>query len=336
MRAKSFAILVALSMGAVFGLTCLAGPAHAEAWRFASKMPVGSPEGKVFQYFADEVAKRSGGKFTVKVFPSEQLGKSKAVLEQLQKGTVHIYAEGPAWLNKWAKEMAWVYARFVFNDRDAWVRFMHSDLVTGWRKKAEAASGVRVLGDITGVLRGPFRVVVSKNPVTSIDSFKGLKMRQANSKMGVVTYNALGAEVRTLAWTETYQSMKSGIIEAVTSPAALVESMRFYEVAPNITTLQEFYQSIAFMMNGAAFDKLSDANKKILLDSHAAASKYSHTLMQESVDESFARMKSKGVTFATLDAKPFVKKVDALLDKWEQDGELPTGFREAANKANNP
>jgi TRAP-type transport system periplasmic protein len=310
--------------------------AGAENWRFASKMPAGSPEGKVFQYFADEVKKRSGGKFTVKVFPSEQLGKSKAVLEQLQKGTVHIYAEGPAWLNKWAKEMAWVYARFVFNDRDSWVRFMNSDLVNGWVKRAEKASGVRVLGDITGVLRGPFRVVVSKNPVTSIDSFKGLKMRQANSKLGVITYNALGAEVRTLAWTATYQSMKSGIIEAVTSPAALVESMRFYEVAPNITTLQEFYQAIAFMMNGAAFDKLSKANQKILLDSHAAASKYSHEVMQNSVDEAFARMKSKGVAFATLDPKPFVKKVDALLDKWEKDGELPAGFRDAANKANNP
>ncbi len=324
--------------GVVTALATMAfvATANAESWRFASKMPAGSPEGKVFQFFADEVNRRSGGSFNVKVFPSEQLGKSKAVLEQLQKGTVHIYAEGPAWLNKWAKEMAWVYARFVFNDRESWVRFMNSELVTGWREKAETASGVRVLGDITGVLRGPFRVVVSKNPITSIDGFKGLKMRQANSKLGVLTYNSLGAEVRTLAWTATYQSMKSGIIEAVTSPAALVESMRFYEVAPNVTRLQEFFQSIAFMMNGAAFDKLSKADQKILLDSHAAASAYSHEVMQSSVDQAFARMKAKGVTFSTLDPKPFVAKVASLLDQWEKDGELPAGFRAGVNKANNP
>jgi TRAP-type C4-dicarboxylate transport system substrate-binding protein len=35
--------------------------------------------------------------------------------------------------------------------------------------------------------------------------------------------------------------MKTGIVAAVTSPAALVESMKFYEVAPNITRLDEFY-----------------------------------------------------------------------------------------------
>ena len=336
MVTKSLRKAAYVLMGILFCWSCLMGTVNAEMWRFASKMPPESPEGIVFQYFADEVAKRSGGDLKVKIFPSEQLGKSKAVLEQLQKGTVHIYAEGPAWLNKWAKEMAWVYARFVFNDREAWVRFMHSDLVTGWCKKAEKASGVRVLGDITGVLRGPFRTLVSKNPISSIDDFKGLKMRQANSKMGVVTYNALGAEVRTLAWTDTYQSMKTGIVEAVTSPAALVESMRFYEVAPNVTRLDEFYQSIAFMMNGAAFDRLPKASQKVLLDAHDAASKYSHEIMNKSVDESFARMKSKGVTFSTLDPKPFVEKIQELLDKWEQAGDLPEGFRAAADKANKP
>jgi len=335
MSSKGFRKSVSVGMGFLLCVIFLAASVQAEMWRFASKMPPESPEGIVFQYFADEVAKRTGGKLEIKIFPSEQLGKSKAILEQLQKGTVHIYAEGPAWLNKWAKEMASVYTRFVFNDRDAWVRFMHSDLVTEWRKTAEQASGVRVLGDITGVLRGPYRVVVSKNPVRSIDDFKGLKMRQANSKSGVMTYTALGVEVRTLPWTDTYQAMKTGIVEAVTSPAALVEAMRFYEVAPNITQLDEFYQSIAFMMNAAAFDRLPEASQKALLDAHEAASKYSHEIMQNSVEESFARMKEKGVIFSTLDPKPFVEKTKGLLIEWEQSGDLPKGFRSAAAKANN-
>jgi TRAP-type C4-dicarboxylate transport system substrate-binding protein len=230
--------------------------------------------------------------------------------------------------------MAWVYPRFVFKDREAWVRFMNSDLVTGWRKQAEEASGVRVLGDITGVVRGPYRVVVSKNPVTKLEDFKGLKMRQANNRTGVLTWTALGVEVRTLPWTDTYQAIKTGIVESVTSPAALVESMRFYEVAPYVTRLDAFYQSIAFMMNGKAFDNLPKDQQQALLDAHAAASAYSHKIMGDAVTESFARMEKEGAKFSTLDPAPFVAATKELLKKWKAEGELPEGFMEAADKAN--
>lgn len=325
-------VLTALMVGtAAFAITA---SASAETWRFASKMPPESPEGKVFQYFADEVAKRTNGELTVKIFPSEQLGKSKAVLEQLQRGTVHIYAEGPGWLSKWAKELAWVYPRFVFKNRQAWVDFMNSDLVTGWRKRAEAASGVRVLGDITGVMRGPYRVVVSKKPLKTIDDFKGLKMRQANNRTGVLTWTALGVEVRTLPWTDTYQAIKTGIVESVTSPAALVESMRFYEVAPYVIRLDAFYQAIAFMMNGKAFDNLPKDKQQALLDAHAAASAYSQDLMQKATDASFARMKKEGAKFSTIDPAPFVERTKELLKEWKASGDLPEGFIEAADKAN--
>jgi len=68
---------------------------HAQvSWRMATKQPADGPEGKVFQHFADQVAKHSGGKITVTVYPNEQLGKESAVLEQLKFGTVPIYAEG--------------------------------------------------------------------------------------------------------------------------------------------------------------------------------------------------------------------------------------------------
>ena len=66
------------------GALCLsmAAAVSAETWRMASKMPPDSPEGLVFQYFADKVAEHSNGELDVKVFPNEQLGKTDAVMEQ--------------------------------------------------------------------------------------------------------------------------------------------------------------------------------------------------------------------------------------------------------------
>ena len=159
----------------IIALAIFTSPAFAETWRFASKMPPTSPEGKVFQKFADEVSRLTNGDLTIRIFPSEQLGKSAAALEQLQRGTIHIYAEGSSWAKKWNKNIDFVNTRFLFKNRHAWVKFAKSPMVQSWFKDAEAKSGVRVLGDLTSILRGPYRVIVSKNPVNDINDFKGLK-----------------------------------------------------------------------------------------------------------------------------------------------------------------
>lgn len=312
----------------------LASHATAETWRFASKMPTDSPEGKVFQKFADEVARLTNNDLTIRIFPSEQLGKSAAVLEQLQRGTVHMYAEGSSWAKKWNKNVDFINTRYLFKNREAWAKFATSDMVQGWFKEAEAKSGVKVLGDLTAVLRGPYRVIVSKNPINDINDFKGLKIRQTGSKIAIRTYTTLGSEVRKLGWTDVYQSMKTGIVEAVISPAALVESMRFYEVAPNIGRLEEYYQSIAFFMNGKAYDGLSDAHKKALLQAHKVAAKYSVAIMGNATKESFARMKAKGVNFTNIDVAPMIKVMRPVYEKMEADGEMPKGMLKLADTIN--
>jgi TRAP-type transport system periplasmic protein len=68
-------------------------------------------------------------------------------------------------------------------------------------------------------------------------------------ELAAAAWRHLGAEVRTLAWTEVYESIGRGIVEAVNSPVALVEPMRFYEVAPHIVRHDEYPQGLAFMTN---------------------------------------------------------------------------------------
>ena len=129
--------------------------------------------------------------------------------------------------------------------------------------------------------------------------------------------------------------MKTGIVESVVSPAALVESMRFYEVAPNIGRLEEYYQSIAMFINGKAYDSLSDAHKSALQQAHRVASAYSVQIMAKSTEESFARMKQKGVSFNTIDVKPMIKVMRPIYEQMEADGTMPKGLLKLADDVNN-
>ncbi|HBM60101.1 MAG TPA: C4-dicarboxylate ABC transporter substrate-binding protein, partial [Citreicella sp.] len=166
----------------------LGSAAQAETtWRMATKMPVDSPEGQVFEKFAELTEEYTNGELKIDVYPNEQLGKEDAVLEQLQANIVQVYAEGFGYLKKWEPALAWVAAAFAFDDFDHWQRFMTSDTVSGWFDTAAEQSGVRPLGDPTQVLRGPFRVMVSNVPVETAADIEGIKIRMHENKVAIET-----------------------------------------------------------------------------------------------------------------------------------------------------
>ena len=336
-RLASLGTTIAFTLALTFALTLAAPLAHAEVvWRMAHKMPPDSSEGRVFQRFADLVGEYSGGEMTIKMYPNEQLGKTNAVMEQLKLGTVHLYAEGSTYMKKWTKDITWMSAAFLFDDREHWVRFMNTDMVKGWFARAAEEAGVGQLGDPTAILRGPYRVMVTNRDVRSFDDMKGLKLRMHPNQTAIETWTTIGADVKTLAWTDVYQAIDKGIVSAVNSPIALVEDMRFYEVAPHVVRHDEYYQSIGFMVNRAAYEKLAPELKSVLERAYEDAGEYSHEVMGESAEASIARMKEKGVTFVDVDRAPFVRAMAAYYQKKEAAGELPEDFLETVEATRKP
>ena len=308
----------------------LGSAAQAETtWRMATKMPVDSPEGQVFAKFAELTEEYTDGELKIDVFPNEQLGKEDAVLEQLQANIIQVYAEGFGYMKKWEPALAWVAAAFAFDDYDHWQRFMTSETVTGWFDNAAEQSGVRPLGDPTQVLRGPYRVMVSNVPIESAADIAGVKLRMHENKVAIETWDHLGAEVITLPWTEVYQGISKSIVQAVNSPIALVESMRFNEVAPYITRHDEYWQSIGFMVNEQALAALDEETRAGLLKAYEEAGDYSQEVMFGVAEESIARMEEAGATFSVLDTAPLVEKMQSFYDDMAAQGELPEGFMAA-------
>lgn len=318
-----------IAIAAVALATTSTAAMSAEVWRMATKMPVDSPEGKVFSTFAELTETYSDGELVIEVFPNEQLGKEDAVLEQLQTNIVQIYGEGFAYLKKWVPETSWASAAFMFDDRDHWARFMNSELAKSWFQKVEDEAGIGLLGDPTLILRGPYRVMVSGEPVASLDDVAGRKLRMHPNQLAIATWSHLGAEVITLPWTEVYSSIQKGIVEAVNSPVALVESMRFNEVASYIARTDEYYQSIGFMVNQGALDDLTDKQRDAMMRAYNEAGALSLKLMQDVTDESLERMQANGVSYVELDTAPFVERMAVFYSDLEEKGELPAGFLEA-------
>ena len=322
-KAFSLSRLVALAAVCLFAFSVVA---QAETWKMATKMPPDSPEGIIFQKFADLVGEYTNGELTIKVFPSEQLGGTEAILEQMSAGTVHMYAEDADSLAKWEPDMSWSSASFMFDDRDHWLRFQTSDVAKGWMDKARMESGITTIGDIGPILRGPYRVLVTKNPIKTFEDFQGTKLRMYDDNLAVDIWTWLGAEVRVLDWTDIYQSMKTGIVEGVTTPVSLVESMKFYEVAPHIVRIDEYPQANGFMVNEKAYNALSPEVREGVLRAYEETGKYSFEVLVGITNESLERMKAAGATYSEIDTSAFVERMREFYKMKDAEGTLPEGF----------
>lgn len=322
-----------LLSAAAIAVATLALPASAQTTlRMATQMPSDSPEGRVHERFAELVDEYTDGSVEIVIYPNDQLGKLDAVLEQLKMGTVQIFAEGMSFMKKWVPELNWVASPFVFENRDHWVRFVKSPLVGGWLETAADEAGVVVVGSGTEIERGPFRVIVSKRPVETVEDLEGLGLRLFSNKTQIDAWTYLGASTKVIPWTDVYSSMQTGLVEATTSPISLIESMRFYEQAKNITRTDEYFQSVAYMVNKRAWEGLTDEERAAIEKAHAEAGEYSKAVLEELASGMIGSLEGRGVAYVEPDMGPFVEKLSGFYDDMATAGELPEGFLDAVNE----
>ena len=321
--------LTAFAAVLVMGFTTASSAADV-VWRQATEQPAYSLEGRGHGKFSDLVGELSNGKMEMKVYPSEQLGKKGAVLDQLQAGTVHIYNTTATYMAKWEPALKYISAPFLYDDRAHWYRFMKTKLVKGWVANVEKKGGITLMGEYVAFPRGSWRVMVSKKKIGSLADVQNIKLRMHKDQLAVDAWTHLGAEVRVLGWTEVYTSLGRGLVEAVNSPAAMVESMKFYEPAPNITSHREYEQSVGYLTNLKAYNGLSAELRDAVDAAHAGASYYEQGLLDADTMESIKRLQAKGVAYSdSMDTGPFREKMKSFYAERAKKGQLPKGFLEA-------
>jgi TRAP-type C4-dicarboxylate transport system substrate-binding protein len=159
---------------------------------------------------------------------------------------------------------------------------------------------------------------LSKVPVRSFDDMKGLQIR-ANA-IQAEAMQAVGAVPATLTMGETYDALRSGIVDAFVGLQDAGYTFKLYEVAQNMT----FYPfcNIAFyvVMSNDTYDALTDEQKQIVDDVSArvfeeSASMYQGLTGQLTID---AVLENGGeiITLSDEEIAKFKEATGGLLDDY--------------------
>jgi len=254
---------------------------------------------------AEEIKKRTNGKFEIQVFPASSLGKETDINQGLTLGTVDIILTGASFAGNSYKPLAITYFPFIFRDAEHQLKYAKSDVFKELAKGYDDKTG----NHITALNYYGARHVTSNKPVAKPEDMKGLKIRVPDAPAYLAFPKSLGANATPIAFAEVYLALQNGTVDAQENPLPTIEAKKFYEVQKNISLTGHIVDSLLTVVSGQLWAKLSADEKKVFTDvMQEAAEKTGREIIASEarlVDE----FKAKGKNVIVVDKNAFRAEV---------------------------
>ena len=293
-----------ITLSAILGIA-FSGMAHAQEpilIKFSHVAAIDTPKGQAAEHFKQQLEKRTKGRVKVEVFANSTLYKDKEELEALQMGSVHMLAPvagkfGPAGV----KEFEVFDLPYIFPTR--------GPIGASLLKKLEPRGMVGLSYWDAG-----FRVLSSNKPIRTPEEARGQKIRINSSKVNQAIIKAIGGLPQTMAFSEVYQALQTGVVDGADGNLSNLYTQKQYEVQKNITLTRHTYSGYVVVMNKAFWEKLPADVKTDVTAAMKDASDFNDKVAEEDENKSLNAIKASGKsTIHTLTADEKARWVKALM-----------------------
>lgn len=272
----------------------------------------GNPRHEAAVKFAETLKAKTGGRIEVQVAPSAQLGDDAAMVTALRTGALDMSANSQGAVANVVPEYAAFGMPFLFSGLPQAWKLLDGPLGKELADKS-AQKGLIVLGYWDNGIR---HMTNSKHPLLKPEDLKGLKMRTPPDAVTVEIMEALGAEAQQIKFAELYVALQQGVVDGQENPLMNIYASKLYEVQRYLSLTGHKYEMTPFLMSKRSWDKLSEADRKAVMEAAAAATTLQRKLSQEADEKLVADLKAKGVRIDIVDKAPFEKATAVVDDKW--------------------
>jgi tripartite ATP-independent transporter DctP family solute receptor len=290
----------------------VAAPAMAQAQqlKWAHVYETSEPYHKWSVWAAEEIKRRSNGKYDIQVFPASSLGKESDINQGLQIGTVDIIISGASFAARSFPRIGVGYYPYTFRDADHLLKYAKSDVFKELADGYKAKTGVQM----TAVTYYGARHSTSNKLFKTCDEMKGLKMRVPDVPAYMALPRACGANPTPIAFAEVYLALQNGTVDAQENPLPTIEAKKFYEVQKNIILTGHILDSLVTQVAPHLWNKLSDADKKLFTDVMQEAAAKATDDIRKRENELVDEFKKKNINVVTVNRDEFRDRIVKAVD----------------------
>ncbi len=283
--------LARLALGLAFALGFVASAAAQTTMRISISIGKDSHQGVGIDVFAAEVEKRTAGRYKVQTFYSGSLGGERESIEAVQLGTQELTLTSTGPIPNFVPEAKILDIPFLFSSKAHAQAVLDGpigqDMLTkfdakGFKALAWAENGVRHMTN-------------NKRAVNVPEDLKGLKMRTMENPVHVAAYKGFGIVPTPMAFPEVFTALQQGTVDGQENPLSVIMAAKFDQVQKYLTLTGHVYSPAVFLMNKAAYDKLSAADKTAFLEAAKAGTKANRARVAEDDIKGVAELRGKGM-----------------------------------------
>jgi tripartite ATP-independent transporter DctP family solute receptor len=304
---RLFALAAAIAFAGV-------APAAARDVRIASHVSETSPLYATATMFADRIGKELPTDFTFKFYPNSQLGKEKALIDNVRLGSLEMAMVAGSVLaldNKLGVfDLPW-----LFTDRAHVQRAMSGPFGEAVTKRLEEQQGFIVLG----IYENGFRHVVNiKRPINKPEDFNGLKIRVTGSKFKRDGFAAMGADPVPIAWEETFTALQQGVVDGAEAALYGFYEAKLYEAAKYVSLVNHTYSPSFLLVSKNFWGTLTDEQQKTFRRVASEITADAYTAAAD-LDRGFLEKMKSAATINEVDPKPFQEKAASVYQAYAKE-----------------
>lgn len=271
------------------------------------------PHNEAALLFAQRVNELTGGKVTVNVYPGGELGDQPAILESCSLGgDADLVIVSQSNIATYMPKLNALSAPFLFDDYDHAHRVIDNYVMDWINKDMPADMGTYALSMFDYGFR---HVTTNGIEINTADNLKGVKIRVPGSAGLLAAFDALGSNTQTIAYSELYQSLKQGVVDAEENPVSTILADCYYECQDQLAMTGHYFDMQTLLINNDTWESMSSELQEVLKTAAIEAQDRTRELISGGEADTVKQLQALGMNVTYPDKSTFIAKMDPAYEK---------------------
>lgn len=268
------------------------------------------PVHQSMQFMAKRLAEKSGGTMQVEIYPSEQLGTERQLLELLQIGSLDMTKVSSAVMSGFTPLYKLFSLPYVFRSPAHRYAVMEGDIGQEILLSSEPI-GLRGLSFYDSGSRSFY---TTDRPIRKPEDLEGLKIRTMNSPVAIRMVNLMGGAATPISFGELYSALQQGIVDGAENNAPSFYLTHHYELCNYYSLDEHTSPQDVLMASTHLWERLSPQQRTWLQEAADESAQHQKKLWAEASKEALKAVKAAGVEIIRPDKEPFIEAVEPLYE----------------------
>ncbi len=222
---------------------------------------------------------------------NSELGLEKDYVAYMNQGVSVDYAvAAPSHMSTFSKMATLLDPPMLYRDAGHWSKVLDSDVL----KPIEDDIAKRADIVLIGYGGGGVRHLIVNKPVATMADIRQVPIRVMGAPIQTKMFDAFGMAPTVIAYSEVYNAIQTGVIDAAENEAAGIQQMKFYEVGPNISLTAHAITVRPLAFSGKTLRRLPADLQAAIRQAGKDAGTYGRVIELTEGGEKLAKMEKEG------------------------------------------